>query len=291
MAKKRDTDKLSELLASYNDEIVGDEYPQQFNDDSIKVERILLDLVCSDPVQPRRVLPDRIHQSFHDNRLTPTQALREVVQIAQVAARQRGRPFTNLLELLPDPDRDDDTDTKLTPEEELLRDLVNLAVTIRNDGQVNPITVIDMTEGVTRLYRIETGERRYWSAWLLRDFIAGYEGDGMIDCIVVPVDRSSIFRQAMENTGRKGLSAIAMARQAALLLLAVNGFEIPNYAVTNDFYRQALDLRIPRGEASAIYAAMGGIDKRRFSQHKNLLNLCDEALDLADRHLLDEGSP
>jgi ParB-like chromosome segregation protein Spo0J len=288
MPKKTDTDKLSELLASFNGDLLKEDTPQYFNDDSIRVERILLDLVRPDPIQPRRVLPEKIHHAFHENRLTPSQALREMVQIAQVAARQRGRPFSNLLELLPDPEREDEGDIKLTPEEELLRELVNLAVTIRDDGQVNPITVIDVTEGVTRLYRIETGERRYWSAWLLRDFLPGYEGDGMIDCIVVPADRSSVFRQAKENTARKGLSAVAMARQAALLLLTVNGYEIPAYAVNNDFYRQALELRIPRGAGEAIYSAMGGIDKRRFGQFKDLLKLGDEALELADRHNLDE---
>lgn len=289
MGRKNEPDKLSELLASFNGELLGDDLPQNFNDDSVKVERILLDLVRPDPVQPRRVLPDRIHHAFHNNQLTPSQALRELVQIAQVAARQRGRPFSNLLELLPDPERDEDEDTKRTPEETLLRDLVNLAVTIRADGQVNPITVIDASQGVTRQYRIETGERRYWSAWLLRDFLPGYEGDGMIDCIIVPANRTTVFRQAKENTARKGLSAIAMARQAALLLLVVNGYEIPSYAVTNDFYRQALELRIPRGEGEAIYSAMGGIGRMRFGQFKALIALSDEALDLADRHNIDEG--
>jgi len=287
MAKKQDTDKLSELLANFNDDLLGDDLPQHLGDDAVKVERILLDLVRPDPVQPRRVLPDRIHHAFHNNQLTPSQALRDLVQVAQVASRQRGQPFSNLLELLPDPDRDE-ADAKLTPEEELLRDLVNLAVTIRDDGQVNPITVIDVTQGVTRLYRIETGERRYWAAWLLRDFLPGYEADGMIDCIVVPVDRSTVFRQAKENTARKGLSAIAMARQAALLLLTVNGFDIPDFAVDNDFYRQALELRIPRGGAEAIYNAMGGIDKVYFSYIKNLLKLSDEALEFADRHNIEE---
>ena len=33
-----------------------------------------------------------------------------------------------------------------------------------------------------------------------------------------------------------------MARQAALLLLTVHGYEIPIHAVNNDFYRQALEL-------------------------------------------------
>jgi hypothetical protein len=106
--------------------------------------------------------------------------------------------------------------------------LVNLAVTIRDDGQVNPLTVVDVSQGVTQQFRIETGERRYWATWLLRDFIAGYTGDGMIPCIIIPAERSSVFRQAKENTARAGLSTIAMARQAALLLLTVHEYEIPS---------------------------------------------------------------
>jgi len=60
--------------------------------------------------------------------------------------------------------------------------------------------------------------------------------------------------------------------------------------VSNDFYRQALDLdlRGKREYTDIVLAAMGGIDKRRFSQFKLLLALSDEALELADRHGMDE---
>jgi len=286
----KNSHRVDDLLASVTADMFSDD-PQAFDDDSLRVERLLLDLVRPDPVQPRRVLPERIHLAFHRNELTPTQALRELVQIVQVAARQQGRPFNNVLELLPTSSDDDDTpETRLSPEEILLRDLVNLAVTIRDDGQVNPLTVVDVSQGVTQLYRIETGERRYWASWLLRDFIPGYNGDGMVPCIIVPEEQSSIFRQAKENTSRTGLNAIAMARQAALLLLTVHGHAIPEYPVGNDFYRQALDLdlRGKREYTDAILAAMGGIGKMRFSQFKSLLKLSDEALELADRHNLDE---
>jgi hypothetical protein len=289
MPPKNQQNRMGDLIAFVNADMLGD-IPQHFEDHTIRIERILLEMVRPDPVQPRRVLPERIHFAFHNQQLTPTQALRELVQIAQVSARQNGRPFSNVLELLPDSNDENEEEpqhVKLSPEEILLRDLVNLAVTIRDDGQVNPITVVDVTQGVTRLYRIETGERRYWATWLLRDFIPAYTGDGMIPCYVAP-GGSSVFRQAMENAVRTGLNAIGMARQAALLLLLVNGYEIPNYAVTNDFYRQALDLRIPRGTAGRIYTAMGGIDKRRFGQYKDLLKLSDEAMELSDRHQLDE---
>ncbi len=224
--------------------------------------------------------------------MTPTQALRELIQTAQLAARQNGRPFTNILDLLGSPDDETEADVPiLSPEEQLVRDLINLSVTIRDDGQVNPLTVVDATQGVTRLYRIETGERRYWATWLLRDFIPGYESDGMIPSIIIPAERASAFRQAKENTARTGLSAIAMARQAALLLLYVHGCEIPEGPVTHDFYRQALELTLRgrREYTSEILSAMGGIRTPMFSRYKALLRLCDEAIEVADRHNLDEG--
>jgi hypothetical protein len=138
-------------------------------------------------------------------------------------------------------------------------------------------------------FRIETGERRYWATWLLHEFISDYNSDGMIPCIIISADRSSIFRQAKENIARSGLSAIAMAHQAALLLLTVYGEEIPYYAVPNDFYRQALehDLRGKREYTESILSAMGGMKKGYFSYIKNLLRLSNEAMELADRHNLD----
>ena len=291
MPPKNQTHRIDELLGGVTEELLLGN-PQQFEDNSIRVERLLLEMVRPDPVQPRRVLPEQLHFAFHSNRLTPTQALKELVQLVQVAARQRGRPFNNVLELLPNPDdeNDEDQSVHLSPEEQLLHDLVNLAITIRDDGQVNPLTVVDVSQGVTQQFRIETGERRYWATWLLRDFIVGYNSDGMIPCIIIPAERSSVFRQAKENTARSGLSAIAMARQAALLLLTVHGYEIPSAAVPNDFYRQALelDLRGKREYTEVVLSAMGGIKKGYFSEFKALLRLSDEALELADRHNIEQ---
>ena len=177
---KLSVQRTSNLLASITEEMLGTDTPAGFQEDAIRVENLLLELVRPHPVQPRRVLPERIHQAFHQQQLTPTQALRELVQIVQVAARQKSRPFSNVLELLAEPEEETETPGELSPEETLLRDLVNLAVTIRDDGQINPLTVVDVTQGVSRLYRIETGERRYWATWLLRDFIPNSNSDGTI---------------------------------------------------------------------------------------------------------------
>lgn len=61
--------------------------------------------------------------------------------------------------------------------------------------------------------------------------------------------------------------------------------------VTHSFYQQALelDLRDKREYTAEILSAMGGLRKPMFSRYKALLHLCDEAVELADRHGLDEG--
>jgi hypothetical protein len=290
MARRRQAN--TGLLDTITADMLGGGDFDIMQDNSCGWSALLLEMVRPDPVQPRRVLPERIYQAFHANRMTPTQALRELIQTAQLAARQNGRPFSNVLDLLGNPDDENEAEApQLSPEEQLVRDLVNLAVTIRDDGQVNPLTVVDATQGVTRLYRIETGERRYWATWLLRDFIPGYESDGMIPCIIIPSEQASAFRQAKENTARTGLSAIAMARQSALLLLYVHGYEIPDGPVTHDFYRQALqlDLRGKREYTAEILSAMGGVSKSQFRQFKALLKLSDEAIELADRHGIQES--
>src|SRR5258707_1702894 len=214
------------LLDNIGLELLRADPAEHLVDTTLKIEYIPAELIRPDPIQPRRVLPEQIHLDFHSNRLTPTQALKELIQIAQVVARQNGRPFTSVLDLMPEETNNEVTEvepSRLSPEEQLVTDLVNLAMTLRDDGQVNPLTVVDVTQGVTRLYRIETGERRYWASWIVRDFLPGYEGDGTVPCIVIPSGKTSVFRQAKENTARAGLSALAMARQAALLILPVHG--------------------------------------------------------------------
>lgn len=270
--------------------------PLAFPLNAARIDYLPAELILPDPVQARRILPEAIHFAFHQQQYTPVQALRELVRIAQIAARQHGRPFASVAELVASVDADapengeKDGVVRYSPEEQLVRDLATLAVTIRDDGQVNPLTVVDITQGVTRLFRIETGERRFWASWLLRELLPGYTGDGTIPCIIISPDRASVFRQAKENTARAGLSAIAMARQAALLLMAAHGIPKPDYAVDNDFYRQALDLdlRDKREYTDAILAAMGGINRSQFSRIKALLRLSDEALELADRCNVDE---
>jgi len=72
MPPKNQTQRIDELLGGVTEELLLGN-PQQFEDNSIRVERLLLEMVRPDPVQPRRVLPEPLHFAFHSSRLTPTQ--------------------------------------------------------------------------------------------------------------------------------------------------------------------------------------------------------------------------
>src|SRR5690606_38435274 len=68
MPPKNQTHRIDDLLGSVTEELLLGS-PQQFEDNSIRVERLLLEMVRPDPVQPRRVLPEQLHFAFHSNRL------------------------------------------------------------------------------------------------------------------------------------------------------------------------------------------------------------------------------
>ncbi len=290
-ARHSGPNRTLDILSSIAEQdYLGAEVVQHLREQGLRVERIAIGLIRPDAAQPRRVLPEAIHRAFHNEELTPLQALKQYIEKVRIIARQHSRPFENLLDLLMLGEELESSE-ELTPQERDLRDLANLAMTIRQDGQVNPLTVVDHSRQTMPLYIIETGERRYWANYIDMELIPGYSGDGTVPCIILQPGQASVFRQAKENTARAGLNAIGMARQAALLILAVHEIHPPMGAVTHDFYRQALelDLRNKREYTAEVLAAMGGISRVHFSRYKSLLYLSDEALELADRCNLDEG--
>jgi len=264
--------------------------PAEIAGRAVKVVDIVLDRIRPDPAQPRRVLPELIRTEFLSGHINARQALERWEALVADEATRLGRPrpdWKSLLDRAPD-DRDvEDTSVdppgQPGPEEELLRSIVATAATIRHGGQVSPITVVEMDGG--SYYRIETGERRYWAHHWLNNWLS--DGYDQIQCIVV--DNGSPWRQAAENTSREGLSALALARQAATLLLDLHGIR-PDYSgpIPNDWYRQALDYRVPRGEGEALRAALGGIERAQFSRIQALLRLPDPVWELADRFRLEE---
>jgi len=179
-----------------------------------------------------------------------------------------------------------------------LMKLIDLAASIRRDGLSNPISLVQHDDR----YEIETGERR----WLAYHVLYWKFGDGdkrpdgsVVNWSRIPariVKQVDVWRQASENNARDNLNAVSRARQLALLLMDLHGWQ--NFstldACDNEqaFYAQVADgstWRIPRGQGERLLNAMGLSDASQLRQYRALLRLPGELWRKGDDEDLSEG--
>lgn len=236
--------------------------------------------IWADVKQPRRAIPLSIRMHWDGNPLDVAALLE---QWATVAANQAGVTI-DLEALLNGEGEGIDTDKFPSVAQDFIA-LVRLAAGIKADGLINPITVIESDGKLL----IESGERR-WLAYHLLYMVMGEafakipaaKGNG----------NDSVWRQATENTQRRSLNAIGMARQIALLIMAAretppiaSGTTYKEYdeviragVCDRRFYAQVADgniHRIPKGMGERIQAAMG-LSMEQLSRYRSLLEMTDD---------------
>ncbi len=251
--------------------------------------------ILPDFTQPRRVIPSLIRSGWSGNPYD----LKEVFEVwVGSVEHERGSPFDVLAVLEQsylEAEADDvadgaaDDDLPLSPPiEEALRQLVELAANIRQNGLTNPISVAHDGQD----YRIETGERRWLAYHLLHIY---YPDETWARIPARVVDRVNVWRQASENSARADLNAIGKVRQFAILLMDLyrqQGYEFRSFeSVLADglsertYYAQVADgrkFRVPRGEGERLLNAMGLKHPVQLRQYRALLNLPDEDWQRAD---------
>lgn len=249
---------------------------------SVRLEKLALAQLSPDPLQARRLFPQDAYQRLYRQQVSPSRILHDWVLHINSMTRQKQQRCENPFDWVQQVEKE-----QLEAEALVLYDLTHLALSLEQEGQVMPLTVVER-QGC---YRIETGERRYWAGCLLKHFKPDTTYDGQLLCHVLATGEVSPFRQAYENTQRSRLTAMGMARQLALLLLYVHGYEMPEAPVGMSFYRQALPLTLynKRDYTALIYNALGGLNKKQFHMYKMLLNLHDEAAEMADRYDIEVG--
>jgi hypothetical protein len=238
--------------------------------------------IWRDPKQPRRAIPLTISMNSDCDPLSVMPMLSQWQAVAQQAA---GQEF-DVLAMINGEGEGLDTDKFPSVTQEFI-ETVRLAAHIKSvGGLINPITVI---ESDNRLL-IETGERRYLAYHLLSTLI----GEQWDKIPAIKADsKNSLWRQAGENTKRRNLNAIGLARQFAMLLMDVRGTpaisegalykdyeEIVSVGVCDRrYYAQVADGNrhsIPRGMGEKIQSAMGDLSKEQLSQYRALLKLTDD---------------
>lgn len=233
--------------------------------------------IRADVKQPRRAVPAVVRLHW-DGRAAMVPAL---LDQWQELAEKRGRFRLDVVAIINGKEGLEDVDQAPAVTQEFVA-LCRLAQSIHKDGLINPVSVIERSQD----HLIETGERR----WLAYHLLHLYLGERYRAIPARISDgRDYIWRQAQENTARRALNAISMARQLALLIMDarrdVDGVKYDDYEnlILNGecdrrYYAQIANgnvHRIPRGMGERIEAAMG-LSKHRIAQYRNLLRLTED---------------
>lgn len=223
-----------------------------------RIERLRPSQMLPDRFQPRRLLPEEIRGRFFRSEIDCYQAAREWLKMAKGDEGWQRR----------------------------IQELLDMGSSFEDQGQIKPITGawVPSTEG-GYVFKIETGERRFWAACLLAvKNRAKEEPELRVEVVQTPTRR----RQVLENRHAQNPSAVSQACEVATLMLEEMGIE-PDPDVEDEFnyFKQVLSKRAPRGMWPKLEPIMQH-STRRMQQLLAVLQLPVPLLELADRHRVPE---
>lgn len=251
---------------------------------------ILIEDIWPDMAQPRRAVPAVYRGEWDGNPLEAPSVLEDWrrAQENKHGGIDVERIIAGLIET--------NIDAEQKPDLAEYLDLLALAAGIYVDGLINPITVI--RDGGRHV--IETGERRWLAFHLLRQYVDG-ERYARIPARVE--DRPNPWRQAQENSNRRNLNAIGMARQLAILIMDMYKGEkdadfrpygemvVPG-GCDRSYYAQVGDgniWRIRPGLGQRVLDVTGLKSRSQISRYRSLLTIPDEIWKQADVENWAEG--
>lgn len=255
---------------------------------TVKVKFIEIASIYPDPAQPRRAIPSELRErwNIHDHTYEDLIALWFTYMGADFdldaylldGNTERSQVDQDSQPLLPEFEPEDAVQAGFIR-------LLELASSILREGLTNPITL----SRVGNYYMIETGERRWLAYHLLNVYFedAGEQDWSKIPARVMP-DRS-VWRQATENNVRQNLNAVSRARQLAILLMDIHGWDnfrpISEFAQEQDFYAQVSDGRawsIPSDKIEQLLKSMGLNNQTQLRQYRTILRVHPMLWQIAD---------
>lgn len=223
-----------------------------------RIERLTPSQMLPDRFQPRRLLPYSLRDDFFGGKSTCYQTALEWLALAR-----------------------SDPGTAAEVEK-----LLAMGSSFEEHGQIKSITGKWESNSVgVFVFKIETGERRFWAA-CLQHVTSDAKEEPLLR--VEAVEHPTRQRQVLENRHAEPPSAVEQSCEVASLILAELNVE-PESAVGDDydFFRQARTQRMPAGLWERIMPIMQ-LTRPRMVQLLNILQLPTAQLELADRYRLSE---
>ena len=161
-----------------------------------------------------------------------------------------------------------------------IEELIALGDSLHDTGQIKPITGQVITEDGREVFKMLTGERRFW-ATAFQSVLSGRKDEPYVLAIID--NQPSLEKQIAENMAYKALTPVGKARAAARIVLESNGIQ-PNESFDEySYFRQVLDVRLSDETKNMLLKTLQlertyyGRLMKFFELPQDLLEICDRA--------------
>jgi hypothetical protein len=216
------------------------------------VYRVPLSMIKPDRFQARFLLPFELREAFFRQEIDWEETVRKWIALAE--------------------------QDRLVRRE--IEELIALGDSLHDTGQIKPITGQVINEDGREVFKMLTGERRFW-ATAFQSVLSGRKDEPYVLAIID--NQPSLEKQIAENMAYKALTPVGKARAAARIVLESNGIQ-PNESLDEySYFRQVLDVRLSDETKDMLLKTLQlertyyGRLIKFFELPQDLLEICDRA--------------
>ena len=220
------------------------------------VYRVPLSMVRPDRFQARLILPLALRKDFYSGMTTWNEAVRNWFELAR-----NDRLIAQGIE-----------------------ELTVLGESLHDTGQIKPVTGQVVGENGHDVFRMLTGERRFWATAIK----AVQEGQADEPYVLALIDNQpTLEKQIAENMAYKALTPVGKARAAARLVLESHQILPGENETETAFFRRVADVRLDDGTKDMLQKTLQ-MERTYFGRLMKFFELDENELEIADKSEMPE---
>lgn len=220
------------------------------------VYRVPLSMVRPDRFQARLILPLALRKDYYSGKLGWNEVIRNWFELAR--------------------------NDRLIAQE--ISELTLLGDSLHDTGQIKPVTGQVVNENGHDVFRMLTGERRFWATAIK----ALLEGQTTEPYVLALIDNQpTIEKQIAENMAYKALTPVGKARAAARLVLESHQIQPVETESETNFFRRVVDVRLDDETRDLLQKTLQ-MERTYYGRLMKFFELDEKELELADKSEMPE---
>ncbi len=215
------------------------------------VYRVPLSMILPDRFQARFTLPHAIRKAFYAGQINWAEATKRWLKLSKKDRLVRRE----------------------------IEELTFLGESLQDEGQIKPITGQVFTEDGREVFKMLTGERRFW-ATAIKAVTDGSQEEPYILAIID--NEPTLEKQIAENMAYKALNAVGKARAAARIVLEGNGVSPEPDEDEYAYFRKVFNVRLSEEARQALQEALQ-LERTYFGRLMKFFDLPEPVLEICDR--------